>query len=145
MEFRYPLDFYGDSDNEEENLGNNTKPCLTNKDFQSIPDLAGGMEPDLPAIPIIKLDKEISDGVIVIPNARTIQNSRAVEEMKNDHTPKDDAIILRLPELEAPLKISQPKEIPEGDKILSYANKVEESKNKENDSFEWNNFLVRRA
>jgi hypothetical protein len=51
------IDFGEDEIDEEENLGNNTKPCLTNMDFQSLPDLNRVEDLDLPSIPIFKSGK----------------------------------------------------------------------------------------
>jgi len=72
-----------------------TKPCLTNKDFQSLPDLNQIMDPDLPQISIIKVDKfeEKSSFKFQDSNEKIIkiQNEEDTLQTSNNH-----AVILKL-------------------------------------------------
>lgn len=142
-----PLDFYCDSEKEDEALGNNTKPCLTNKDFQSIPDLQAQIEPDLPAIPIIKIQqrKETRPALMRI----TSQDIPSIKEERKDEVfpSQDRALFLELPEENTDMNptISFKKDTQPGNISSKIATKPQNSKEEEKTGFEWNNFLVRRA
>mmetsp|Transcript_4091 Transcript_4091/g.3423 ORF Transcript_4091/g.3423 Transcript_4091/m.3423 type:complete len:166 (+) Transcript_4091:287-784(+) len=139
-----PLDFFDESFDEEERLGNNTKPCLTNKDFQSLPDLNQIMDDDLPQIPIIKADK--ADGIINFFDHNPNEEDKNNIEEVHSKSEKSEAVVLQSP-AKLPIKTistdAKTDVVTEG--LLKIAQKIEETKSKDKESFEWNNFLVRRA
>lgn len=87
--------FTENSVHDKECLCKITKPCLTNKDFQSLPDLSQIMDPDLPQISIIKVNKleEKSSFKLQDSNEKIIkiQNEEDILQTSNNH-----AVILKL-------------------------------------------------
>ena len=127
-----PLDLFEEPNDEEEMNGNNTKPCLTNKDFQSIPDLNQVLDQDLPQIPIIKAEKLEKEA-----------NKDIMEEQKETRLQVQiPAIVLDSP---SKMTVAREKKSDHTESLLKMAKKTEEKKGKSKESFDWNNFLVRRA
>lgn len=142
------IDFGEDDDNEEEMLGHNTKPCLTNKDYQSIADLNVEDDPDLPSIPILKTETEENLEKIVRRNNNSLEKNQPIEEEKYPNPPKmkEDTIIFESDANHQEDNLSQNNvEIWNKARLLKYGKTQKEKKGKLTDSFEWNNFLVRRA
>lgn len=126
---------------------------MTNKDFQSVPDLDQAVDPDLPNIPIMNANQN-QENERFVQNNDNEEEKENLEEAKVTISPnKEDAIVLKLPPLSSSneLFIQTPKEVKEAtlpsskDSILNFASQQEQTKAKSKDSFEWNNFLVRRA
>ncbi|CAI2362408.1 unnamed protein product [Moneuplotes crassus] len=139
-----PLEFFCESEKEYENFGNNTKPCLTNKDFQSIPDLQQVIEPDLPPIPIIRFGKEESPAKLdTKKNVRMDHKEETKDYLVSKH---QEAIILKFSESNESEKSSKFLQEPAQEKKRTLnLSKVQEGQEAQKDDFEWNNFLVRRA
>jgi hypothetical protein len=142
------FDFGEDENNEEEMLGHNTKPCLTNKDYQSVADLNVEDDPELPSIPILKIDTEENLEKIDTKNIILPVRSQPIEEEKypNSTKIKEDTIIFEPENNYREDNLSENSvEIWHKTRLLKYGKTQMEKKGKLTDSFEWNNFLVRRA
>jgi hypothetical protein len=143
------IDFGEDEIDEEENLGNNTKPCLTNMDFQSLPDLNRVEDLDLPSIPIFKSGKSDEQEKIHTGSKGLKKKTQPVEEEKYPILPEikeSNIIIIPSEPSDQEDNISQKSaEEWSTNKLLHYGQTQIEKEDKPKDSFEWNNFLVRRA
>jgi hypothetical protein len=143
------IDFGEDENDEEENLGNNTKPCLTNIDFQSLPDLNRLDDLDLPTIPIFKSDKSDKQEKIYTGSNGLEKKTQPIEEEKYPILPEiKESTIIDISSESGDHEDNVSQESVEKwstNKQLHYDQTLLEKKDKLKDSFEWNNFLVRRA
>jgi hypothetical protein len=143
------IDFGEDENDEEENLGNNTKPCLTNMDFQSLPDLNRLEDLDLPSIPIFKTGKSDKQEKIHSRSNGLKKKTQPIEEEKYPILPgiKESTIIdISSESSDQEDNVSQESVDKWSTNKQSHYDQTQvEKKDKLKDSFEWNNFLVRRA